>query len=173
MNSHALMAETGRYTFLRNELLRRFPSLVEDDQALADTLDGISDLDEAIAAVAKSIEDDEIMVAGIAARKIELTLRENRIRDRMESKEGAMLEAMERAGKQRIELPTATIFLARNPQGVVVTNETLIPDNLMVQPDAPPKRPDKKAIAELLKGGKTVAGCELSNASRRIQWNKK
>lgn len=173
MNSHALLAETGRYTFLRDELLRRFPSLAEDDQALADTLDGISDLDEAIAAVAKSIEDDEIMIDGIAVRVAELKQRQLRIETRLESKSGAVQEAMSRSGKRKIELPTVTISLRTNPQKVVIVDEAVIPPKYMTTPEPPPPAPDKRAILAELKAGNAVMGCELSNGSEGIQWRKK
>lgn len=173
MNSHALIAETGRYTFLRDELLRRFPSLAEDDEALSDTLEGISDLEDAIAAVATSIEDDEIMIDGIALRMAELKERKLRIETRLESKSGAIQEAMSRSGKRKIELPTVTISLRTNPQKVTIIDEKLIPPKYMTTPEPPPPAPDKRAILAVLKEGGEVMGCELSNGSEGIQWRKK
>lgn len=173
MNSHALRAEAGRYTFLRDELLRRFPSLAEDDQALADSLEGISDLDEAIAAVARSVDDDEILLSGIEARRSELDARYLRIETRVVSKKGAIFEAMCQAGKPKVELPFATISLRNNPVSVVVTDETAIPPKYMTTPEPPAPKPDKRAILAALKEGAAVMGCELSNPSQSIQWRKK
>lgn len=173
MNSHALIAEVGRYTFLRDELLRRFPSLAEDDQALADTLEGVSDIDGAIAAVARSVDDDEILLVGIEARRAELDARYLRIETRVDSKKGAIQEAMTRAGRPKIELPTATISLRSNPQKVVITDEAMIPRRFMVKQPAPEPKPDKRSILDLLKTGKKVRGCELSNGTQSIQWRKK
>lgn len=168
-----VVAEAQRYVFLRDELLRRWPELADDEATLFDTLEGITNLDEAIAGVARSIDDDEILLGGIVARRDELDARFMRIETRVASKKGAILAAMEHAGKQKIELPIATFSVRNNPASVVIIDETRIPPAFIVQPDPPAPRPDKRAILAALKEGKDVAGCELSNGSTSLQVRKK
>lgn len=165
MTLHALQAETHRHTALRDELLRRWPDLANDDQALADTLEGLSNLREQIEAVAKSIDDDNIMLTGITERMGELKERFARIELRVEAKRDAILHAMNEAGERKFEYPTVTISTRQNPPSAVVTDENLIPDDYKIWPEPPPPKIDKKTILQALKDGKEVAGVILSNGS--------
>ena len=56
-NPALLRNETTRYLRLRTELLSRLPNL--DDDTLADTLEGITNLNEMLAQVIRSVLDDE------------------------------------------------------------------------------------------------------------------
>ena len=49
----------------------------------------------------------------------------------------------------------------KNPPSVVIEDEILIPAELMVTPDPPPKRPNKVAIGAKLKAGEDVPGARL------------
>ena len=80
---------------------------------------------------------------------------------------------MERSGRNKIEAPAFTVSLKAVPQSVIVTAQEQIPDAFMVQPEPPPKRPDKKAILEALKNGTAIAGCTLSNGGQTIAVRKK
>lgn len=58
------------------------------------------------------------------------------------------------------------ISIKATPAAVVIDDEKLIRGDLMVWPTPPPPRPDKRAIAEAIKAGETVAGAHLESGTR-------
>lgn len=164
-NIHSLQAETRRHTALRDELLRRWPDLANDDETLAGTLEGLSSLTDQIAAVATSIDDDGIMLAGIDERSKVLAERHRRISERIDNKKAAILHAMQESGERKIELPTVTLSVRQNPQSVLITDETIIPDAFKNTPEPPAPKPNKIIILQALKDGKEVPGCVINNGS--------
>ena len=66
MTSHPLKIETYHYQQARERLLFAWPQL--DPETLADTLEGITDLHEMIAAVIRSALVDEALQAGLRFR---------------------------------------------------------------------------------------------------------
>lgn len=171
--SHDLATEVRRTSLLRDELLRRFPQLAEDEQALHDTLDGLSNLDEQIAAVVESIEEDEALIAGLGSRMAHLTERADRLTFRVEQKKAVILYALMESGTAKLQLPTVTLSQVNNPPSVVIPDEEKVPDEYRVFPDPPSPRVDKKSILADLKAGKDLQFAMLSNPSKRLGWYSK
>lgn len=170
MNLHSAV----RYhELLRDRLLAEFPELREDEQALADTLDGVSDLDEAIAAVVRSLDDDEAMIAGIDVRVEELKERAGRFAHRVVKKREAIAQAMEAAALKKVVKPDFTLSLTAVKPKVLINDEALIPADYKVTPEPPAPRPDKKLIAAALADGFTVPGASLSNGGVTITLRRK
>lgn len=170
MNLHTAV----RYhELLRDRLLAEFPELREDQTALADTLDGVSDLDEAIAAVVRSMDDDLMMVNGIEERAQDLAARSARYEQRIVTKRKLVAEAMEAAGKRKIVAPDFTLSLTPLKAKVLITDEALIPDFYKVTPEPSAPRPDKKLLAEDLAECGPVSGATLSNGGFSITLRKK
>jgi hypothetical protein len=168
-----LDAAARNNAILREELLRAYPGLIEDDQALSDTLEGISDFSDAVAAVVRSMDDDEMMIVGIKDRQSDLTARQQRHEARIASKRAALTLAMERAGEKKITAPDFTLSLTAVAPKVIVTDEGALPKDYLVQPEPPPPRPDKKLIKQALADGFEVPGATLSNGSTTITIRKK
>lgn len=163
-----LDAAARAHVMLRAELLGAFAELASDETALIDTLEGVSSLGECLSAVLTSIDDDEAMAAGISQRIASLTERQQRYHARIASKRAATCAAMERAGERKMVLPEATISVSASPAKLVITDESLVPDDYKVWPDAPPPRLDKQTIARALKDGHAVPGCTLSNGGSQL-----
>ena len=70
MASSPLSFETTKYQLLRQRLLSEYPEA--DDETLEDTLEGITDLHEMIAAVIRSALVDEALQAGLRTRLDEM-----------------------------------------------------------------------------------------------------
>lgn len=163
-----LDAAARAHVLLYAELLHEFPELADDERTFVDTLDGVSSFPEAISAVLGSIDSDEAMIDGISRRIASLTERQQRYHARVASKRAAICAAMERANEKTLVLPEATLTVKVSTPHVVVTDESLIPDDFKVWPDAPPPRPDKLTIARALKDGHAVPGCVLGNGGSQL-----
>lgn len=171
--AHQLATALAHRAYLKEQLLVQFPDLAEDERALLDTLDGESKLDDMLAEVMRSSEDDAMLVAGIKERMTELNERKARLERRVEAKREIVCRTMDKANLQKIERPDFTLSLRKSPPAVLITDEKLIPDDYLIHPEPPAPKPDKAGIAVALKGGKEVPGATLSNGNVGLQIRKK
>src|SRR3990170_4917792 len=102
----SLTAEIPKYRLLRQRLLEDFPAL--DEETLGDTLEGITDLHEMIAAVIRSALVDEALHAGLRTRVDDMRERLSRLEVRASKKRQLALEAMTEAGFTKLEQPDFT-----------------------------------------------------------------
>lgn len=158
------------YRRLREVLLVQYPELAEDERALVDTLDGISDLDTAIAAVMASREDDLALIEAIKARTSDLTARKSRIEARADAKKAAVLSAMVECGRRKIDLPEITLSVTPVKPSVVITDETLLPDDVK---EPQPAKVSRTLIKAALDEGKEVPGAYLSNGGQTLSVRRK
>jgi hypothetical protein len=152
---------------LHAELRRR---LVEadadlDEVTLADTLEGITDLNEAIAEVVRSALLDAAYIAGLKQRIDEMRQRLDRLEARHDSKRATVLAAMEAAGIAKITEPDFTVTLKASPPSVCITDEAAIPEWFWIPQ---PARLDKRGLLETLKAGTGVTGAELANRQNTL-----
>ena len=144
--------------------------LAEDDQLLADMINGETDIHEAITAVVTSMDEDQILLDGIVAREVELDARKHRIKNRIAAKRTAVEQAMSIAEIKKIEAATFTLSLKRKPEGLVIEDEAEIPAAFWKAQD--PKL-DKAAIKGALKDGNAVPGASLDNGGIALQIRRK
>ena len=156
--STPLRVETHRYHVVRTRLLERWPEV--DAETLADTLEGITDLHEMIAAVIRSALVDEAFQAGLRTRLEEMRQRLARLEERGAKKRQMALEAMCDAGLKKLEQPDFTASARAGLPALVVVAEELIPPDYWVPP--PPKLDRHSLLAGLKRGGE-VAGAQLGN----------
>jgi len=170
-SAHNLVAALTHHEYLRDQLRVQFPDA--DEQTLADTLEGESNLDQMLVAVMRSTEDDAMLVTGIQERMAELAERGERLARRIEAKRDICCRVMERANLPKVEAPDFTLSLTKTPKKVIVTDEVLIPAAYMNTPEPPAPKPDKKKIADALKANTEVPGCLLSNGGVTLSVRKK
>ena len=91
-----LTSEVPKYQLLKQRLLADFPGV--DHETLSDTLDGITDLHEMIAAVIRSALVDEALHSGLRFRVNDMRERLSRLELRAEKKRQLALEAMTEVG---------------------------------------------------------------------------
>jgi Siphovirus Gp157 len=149
MHNSPLSIETSTYQLLKERLLSVYPET--DDETLADTLEGITDLHEMIAAVIRSALVDEAFQAG---------LRTARLEERGAKKRQLALEAMCEVGLKKLEQPDFTASARAGLPPLVVVAEELIPPDYWVP--QPPKLDRQSLLAGLKRGGE-VAGAQLGN----------
>jgi hypothetical protein len=139
-------------------LIEEFPLL--DDEAIRDTLEGITDLHEMIAAVVRSALADEALLAGLGCHIHDMKERLSRLELRATKKRHLALEAMTDVGLSKLEQPDFTASARAGSPALLVVAEETIPDAYRVP--QPPKL-DRQALLAELKRGNEVPGAQLSN----------
>jgi Siphovirus Gp157 len=157
-NQVSVTVELGRYQLLKERLLLDFP--LADEETLRDTLEGITDLHEMIAAVIRSALVDEALQAGLRFRVDDMRERLSRLELRASKKRQLALEAMTEVGLTKLEQPDFTASARAGSPALVVIAEDRIPDGYWLP--QPPKL-DRQAILGELKRGIEIPGAEMSN----------
>jgi Siphovirus Gp157 len=155
---HALRFEVSKYLVLKERLLANFPTTDED--TLVDTLEGITDLQEMIAAVIRSALVDEAFQGGLRSRIEEMKRRLVRLEERGAKKRELALEAMTEVGLKRVEQPDFTASTRAGSPALVVVAENAIPEAYWTP--QPPKLDRQSLLAEL-KRGLEIPGAQLNN----------
>lgn len=156
-----------RQTEAARELLAmvRSEGVEEDAELIADTIEGETDLLEAIAGALNEIDETELLVLGGKAKIEQIGTRVAAEERRVERLRAAIERAIVIAELPTpLRLPTATISISRHKPQPVIDDEALVPSRFFVQPPPPAPRLDKKALAEAL-ANEAVAGAHLDNGS--------
>lgn len=159
MKSHAFKQvndELVKYVKLRELLSAEEP----DVQAVLDTLEGETDLHEALAELAKSALEDEAMAKGLTGYIDSLKERKSRLKNTGQTKRAMIIMAMERANLKTVKQPEATISIVPTPPKLVISDEAKIPAKFFKQPDPVLDGPAVKAALE---AKEDVEGASLSN----------
>ena len=159
----SLVHEATRFEHLRRHLIETYPDI--DDETLFDTLEGATNLNEAVGAIIRSALDDESLVEALKARVDGMRERLSRIQHTASNKRLAALEAMEQVDLKKIVEPDFTISVRLTSPGVVVTCEDEIPGAYKVP--QPPKL-DRRKILDALKHGTDIPGAVLSNSKNTL-----
>ena len=154
-----LSLETTKYQLLMERLLTDFPTV--DEETIRDTLEGITDLHEMIAAVIRSALVDEALQGGLRSRLDDMRARLGRVQERGLKKRQLAIEAMTEVGLTKLEQPDFNASVRAGPPSLVVTADDLIPEEYWV-PQSP--KLSRQALLSDLKQGLSVAGAQLSNA---------
>ena len=155
---HPLAVEVSKYQTLKQRLLEGYPNC--DDATLTDTLEGITDLHEMIAAVIRSALVDEALQAGLRGRLDEMKERLSRLEVRASKKRELALHAMGDVGLTKLEQPDFTASARAGSPALIVVSEQAIPPAYWLP--QPPKL-DRQSILGELKRGIDIPGAEMSN----------
>jgi hypothetical protein len=153
-----LRGEVHTYRVAQDRLLSAWPDL--DHDTLRDTLDGITDLHEMIAAVIRSALVDEALQLGLRSRLDDMKKRLSRLELRCEKKRELALEAMSETGLRKLEQPDFTASVRAGLPALVVVIETEIPHLYWVP--QPPKL-NRQALLADMKRGDQIPGVQLAN----------
>ena len=135
-----------------------YPAL--EEEWLHDTLEGITDLHEMIAAVIRSALVDEALQAGLRTRLEEMRRRLTRLEERGAKKRQLALEAMCDVGLKKLEQPDFTASARAGMPPLLIVAQDVIPEPYWVP--QPPKL-DRQSLLAALKRGGTIPGVELGN----------
>lgn len=157
---HSLRAAAVNHAELREALKREY-GLADDDQALIDTLDGMSDLKDMIVWAARRVKELEKQSTGIKDYVGELNTRRERIDGAADRLRERMAAAMIEAGEKSIKDAAVTISAHIGAPKLVITNELELPEGYLKAKTT--YTPDRDAIRAELEAGRPVAGAQLSN----------
>lgn len=143
---------------IRDRIIALDPAI--DDVTLADTLEGLSDLNEVIAAVVRSAVVDEALAEGLKHHIHVLQERHERLSERAKARRQVARDAMVEVDLKKVTAPDFTVSLRPGSPALLVDNEAAIPPEYW-QPREP--RLDRISLLADLKNGLRVPGAVLSN----------
>ncbi len=158
-----LMYELPYHEHLREQIRNEFPDI--DEETLADTLEGLTNLNEMLCAVIRSHLDDIAMVEALKSRMADMQDRLSRISKRAEKKREIVISVMEQADLKKLAEADFTVSLRSSSAPLVVTEEESIPEPFW-KPQAP--KLDRQGLIAALKSGGQVPGAVLGNSRMTI-----
>ena len=161
--NHAVKEQLTHHRYLRERLEAAFPDA--DEETLRDTLEGLSNLPEMIAAVVRSELEDKALAKGLRGRIGEMEDRLGRFEERAGKKREMAREAMERADIQKITEPDFTVSLRSVQPPLVIVEEKEIPEEFW-RPQ--PAKLDRQRLRLALASSKGVPGAVFGNAGRTL-----
>jgi hypothetical protein len=150
-------AELAKHKACRDRLLADIPNL--DEQTLADTLEGLTNLREMLAELIRSALDDEALAAGLSTRVSDMKARVERFERRAQRKRDLALQAMAEADIPKLIQPDFTASLRQGAPTLEVVAEDKIPA-VYWKPQAP--KLDKQGLLVALKAGTAIEGVALA-----------
>ncbi len=146
------------YKAVRERLRAEDPNL--DEQTLADTVEGLTNLHEILGAVIRAALADEALASGLKGRIAEMEDRLARLQDRAAKRRQIAKEVMTELDIKKLEAPDFTASLRPGFPSLVVINENEIP-SIYWEPRDP--KLDRATLISDLKHGREVGGATLSN----------
>jgi len=148
----------AQYQVIRDRLRALDPDL--DEQTLTDTLEGLANLHEILAAVVRAALADEAQASGLRALIGALETRLERQEYRAAKRRDMVRDAMVESEIKKIAAPDFTLVIRSGSPALVVTDEGAIPTEFWV-----PREPrlDRQGLLTRLKLGDEVSGAQLSN----------
>ena len=146
------------YRAVRERIRAQDPEL--DEQTLTDTVEGLTDLHEILAAIVRAALADEALAVGLKGRIAEMEGRLERLQERAAKRRQIVKDVMVESDIKKITAPDFTASIRPGMPALVVLNEQVVP-SIYWEPRQP--RLKRQELALDLKGGAEVAGATLSN----------
>ena len=148
----------GIYQTIRERIIALEAGI--DEATLADTLEGLTDLHEILAAIVRSALLAEALAEGLKGHIHVLQARLERMNVRNAERRIIARDAMMEADIKKITAPDFTLSLRSGPASVVVVDEGRIPEAYW---ESREPRLNKMGLLVDLKRGVSVPGALLSN----------
>jgi Siphovirus Gp157 len=146
------------YRTIRDRIRAEDPQI--DEQTLADTVDGLTDLHEIVQAIIRSAITDEALARGLKCRIADMQERLDRLQDRASKRRQIAKDVMVELDLKKITAPDFTVSVRPGLPALVVLDEDVIP-KIYWDPGEPRLR--RQELAGDLKQGEEIAGAALSN----------
>ena len=146
------------YRAVRDRIRADDPQI--DEQTLADTVEGLTDLHEIVAAIIRSALADDALATGLKGRVAEMQDRLERLQDRASKRRQIAKDVMAELNLKKITAPDLTVSIRPGLPALMVIDEAAVP-SIYWQPGAP--RLKRQELLSELKGGTEIEGVTLSN----------
>ena len=149
---------TITYRAFRDRIRAEDPQI--DEQTLADTVEGLTDLHEIVTAIIRSALADEALATGLKSRIAEMQGRLDRLQDRASKRRQIAKDVMVELDLKKITAPDFTVSIRPGMPYLQVLDEAAVP-SVYWQPVAP--RLNRQGLLSELKEGADIRGVALSN----------
>ena len=155
---HPLTHELTYHDHIREQIRNEYADI--DEETLADTVEGLTNLNEMLGAVVRSHLDDMAMIDALKSRVADMQDRLSRISKRAEKKRELVTSVMEQADLKKLAEADFTVSLRSASAPLVVTEEGSIPEPYW-KPQAP--KLDRQGLIAALKLGGQISGAVLED----------
>jgi hypothetical protein len=146
------------YRTIRDRIRAQDPQI--DEQTLADTVEGLTDLHEIVQAVIRAALADEALTRGLKCRISDMQGRLDRLEDRASKRRQIARDVMVELDLKKLNAPDFTASIREGTPALTVLDEDAVP-SIYWQPSEP--RLKRQELAYELKQGAEIAGVTLSN----------
>lgn len=153
-----LTFSAARYRVIRERIQAEDPHI--DEQTLADTVEGLTDVHEILIAIVRSALEDEALAAGLKGRIEEMAGRFERLRDRAIKRRQIAKDAMIDLDLKKLTAPDFTASIRAGTSALMVIDEAAVP-SIYWEPREP--RLNRQGLVDDLKQGAEINGVALTN----------
>ena len=146
------------YRTIRDRIRAEDPTI--DEQTLADTVEGLTDLHEIVTAIVRAALVDEALAMGLKCRIADMQGRLERLQDRASKRRQIAKDVMVELDLKKITAPDFTVSIRPGMPALLVLDEAAVP-SIYWQPSAP--RLNRQGLLSELKDGTKIMGVALSN----------
>jgi len=146
------------YRTIRDRIRAEDPQI--DERTLADTVEGLTDVHEILAAVVRAALADEALANGLRGRVAEMQDRLDRLQECAGKRRQTAKEVMIELDIKKLTAPDFTVSIRPGMLALLVIDEKAVP-SIYWQPVAPKLK--RQELLSELKQGSEITGVTLSN----------
>ena len=146
------------YRAVRERIRALEPEL--DEQTLTDTVEGLTDLQEILAAIVRAALADEALATGLKGRIAEMQERLERLQERAAKRRQVVKDTMVELDLKKLTAPDFSASIRPGMPALLVIDEAAVP-SIYWEPREP--RLDRQGLLAELKQGAEITGVTLSN----------
>ena len=146
------------YRTIRDRIRAEDPQI--DEQTLADTVEGLTDLHEILTAIIRAALTDLALATGLEGRIGEMQARRDRLQDRASKRRQIAKDVMVELDLKKLAAPDFTASIRPGTPALMVIDEAAVP---RIYWELREPRLNRQGLAADLKQGAEIAGVALSN----------
>jgi hypothetical protein len=146
------------YRAIRDRIQAEDPQI--DEQTLADTVEGLTDLHEILTAIVRAAVTDQALANGLKGRIADMQGRLDRLEDRASKRRQIAKDVMIELDLKKLTAPDFTASIRPGMPALMVIDEAAVP-SIYWEPREP--RLNRQGLANDLKQGAEIDGVTLSN----------
>jgi hypothetical protein len=146
------------YRAIRDRIRVEDPQI--DEQTLADTVEGLTELHEILSAIIRAAITDEALATGLKGRIADMQERLERLEERAAKRRQIAKDVMVELDLKKLAAPDFTASIRPGMPALMVIDEAAVP-SIYWEPREP--RLNRQGLVADLKQGAEIAGVALSN----------